>query len=81
MKPLDYVILLLGAGSIALAIAEWMGAVQHRLDPRLLILLGLALMGRVVLRLKMRGRERQREMMLREVPKRPLGIDDEDGRS
>jgi hypothetical protein len=81
MKSLDYVILLLGAGSIALAIAEWMGAVPHRLDPRLLILLGLALIGRVVLRLKMQGRERQRQMMLREIPKRPLGLEDEEGRS
>jgi hypothetical protein len=47
----------------------------------LLVLLGLALIGRVVLRLKMQGRERQRQMMLREIPKRPLGIDDEDGRA
>jgi hypothetical protein len=78
MKPLDYVILLLGAGSIALAIAEWMDVVPHRLDPRLLILLGLALIGRVVLRLKMQGRERQRQMMLREIPKKPLGLEEED---
>jgi hypothetical protein len=78
MKSLDYVILLLGVGSIALAIAEWMDVVSHRLDPRLLVLLGLALIGRVVLRLKMQGRERQRQMMLREIPKKPLGIEEED---
>ena len=81
MKSLDYVILLLGVGSIALAIAEWMDVVSHRLDPRLLVLLGLALIGRVVLRLKMQGRERQRQMMLREIPKKPLGLEDEDGRA
>ncbi len=78
MKSLDYVILLLGVGSIALAIAEWMDVVSHRLDPRLLVLLGLALIGRVVLRLKMQGRERQRQMMLREIPKKPLGLEEED---
>jgi len=78
MKSIDYVMLGLGAISIALAAAEWMGKVQLRVEPRAMILIAVLFVGRVVLRLKMQGRERQREMMLREVPKRPLGLEDND---
>lgn len=78
MKSIDYVMLLLSATALVIAGLEYAGAVQLRIDSRVMILLGVAFAGRVVIRQKLQGRERQRQMMLREVPRRPLGIEDED---
>jgi hypothetical protein len=64
--------------ALGTALSEALGMFVLRIDARGMTLIGLVMIGRVVLRIKMQGRARQREMMLREVPKRPLGIDDED---
>jgi hypothetical protein len=75
MKPIDYIMIGLGVAALATAVAEMSGALTLRIDARGMSLIGIVLIGRVVLRIKMQSRLRQREMMLREIPKRPLGID------
>jgi hypothetical protein len=75
MKPIDYTMIGLGVAALATAVAEAMGALTLRIDARGMSLIGIVLIGRVMLRIKMQNRQKQREMMLREIPKRPLGID------
>jgi hypothetical protein len=75
MKPIDYIMIGLGVAALATAVAEMSGALTLRIDARGMSLIGIVLIGRVVLRIKMQNRLKQREMMLREIPKRPLGID------
>ena len=75
MKPIDTIMIVLGVAALGVALAEAMGMFTLRVDARGMTLIGLVMIGRVVLRIKMQGKARQREMMLREVPKRPLGID------
>jgi hypothetical protein len=77
MKPIDYIMIGLGAAALATAVAEMSGALTLRIDARGMSLIGIVLIGRVVLRIKMQNRLRQRDMMLREIPKRPLGIDED----
>ncbi len=78
MKPIDYIMIGLGVAAIATAVAEMSGALTLRIDARGMSLIGIVLIGRVVLRIKMQNRLRQRDMMLREIPKRPLGIADDE---
>lgn len=78
MKPVDSIMLALGAGAIAMAVAEWMGAVETRVDARAFLLIALVCVGRVLLRMKLRNAARQRQMMIDEIPKRPLGIVDDE---
>jgi hypothetical protein len=78
MKPIDYVMLALGATAEVVALLERAGVVTLRVESPVMALIGIVFIGRVALRLKMQGRERQRQMMLREVPRRPLGIADDD---
>jgi hypothetical protein len=78
MKPIDYVMLALGAAAEVTAILERAGVVTLRVEAPAMALVGIIFIGRVVLRLKLQGRERQRQMMLREIPRRPLGIADDD---
>ena len=77
MKPIDFVMLTLGATALAIAALEWKGVIELRIEPRVMMLLAVVFWGRVVLRLRMQGFRRQREMMLREIPKRPLGLGDD----
>jgi hypothetical protein len=77
MKPIDFVMLTLGATAVAVAALEFKGVIELRIDPRVMMLLAIVFWGRVALRLRMHGFRRQREMMLREIPKRPLGITDD----
>jgi hypothetical protein len=78
MKPIDYLMLTLGAASLVIAALESMGRLELRIPPGAMLLLALVFVGRALLRIKLRGRERQRQMMLREIPRRPLGIADDD---
>jgi hypothetical protein len=78
MKPIDYVMLTLGAASLAIAALESMGKIELRIAPGVMLLLAAVFVGRAVLRIKLRGRERQRQMMLKEIPRRPLGIADDE---
>lgn len=78
MKPIDYVMLALGATAEVMALLEWTGYVTLPVPTQAMSVIGIVFIGRVVLRLKMQGRERQRQMMLREIPRRPLGIADDD---
>ena len=68
----------LGAAALVTAALEAAGQFALRVDARGMTLIGIVLIGRVMLRIKMQNRAKQREMMLREIPKRPLGITDED---
>ena len=77
MKPIDYVMLSLGAGSLVIAALESMGKLELRIPPGAMLLLAAVFVGRAILRIKLRGRERQRQMMLRKFARRPLGIDDD----
>jgi hypothetical protein len=70
----------LAATSIGLAVAEWMGRITLRVEPRIMLLLAALFVGRVLVRRRLQGREQQRQMMLKEVPKRPLGLDEEEKR-
>jgi hypothetical protein len=78
MKPIDYVMLTLGAGCLAIAALQSMGKIELRFPPGAMLLLAAVFVGRALLRIKLRGRERQRQMMLKEIPRRPLGIADDD---
>lgn len=78
MKPIDYVMLTLGASALVIAALETMGKIELRIPPGAMVLLAAVFVGRAVLRIKLRGRERQRQMMLREIPRRPLGIADDE---
>jgi Flp pilus assembly protein TadB len=77
MKPIDFIMLALGAAAEVTAILEWAGVVTLRVEAPAMSLIGIVFIGRVVLRLKLQSRERQRQMMLNEVPRRPLGLDDQ----
>jgi hypothetical protein len=79
MKPIDYIMIALGVAALGTAAAEAMDYLTLRIDARGMTLIGIVLIGRALLRVKMQNRAQQREMMLREVPKRPLGISDDDG--
>ena len=76
MRPVDSIMLALGVASIGMAIAEWMGAVQTRVDPKAFVLIAAICVGRVLLRIKLRNSVRERQSMIDEVPKRPLGLDE-----
>jgi hypothetical protein len=78
MKPIDYIMIGLGVAALATAVLEMAGTFTLRIDARGMSLIGIVLIGRVLLRMKMQNRQKQREMMLREIPKRPLGIDDDE---
>jgi hypothetical protein len=78
VKPIDLIMIGLGVAALATAVAEAMGMLSLRVDARGMTLIGILLIGRVMLRMKMQNRAKQREMMLREVPKHPLGIVDDD---
>lgn len=78
MKPIDYIMIALGVAALLTAVAERVGVLTLRVDERGMLLIGIVLIGRVLLRVKMQNRARQREMMLREVPRRPLGISDDE---
>ncbi len=67
----------LGVCSLIASVCEAMGVFSLRIDARGFLIIGLVLIARVVLRIKMQNRALQREQMIREVPKHPLGIDDE----
>jgi hypothetical protein len=77
MKPIDFIMLALGAAAEVAAILEWAGVLTLRVEAPAMSLIGIVFIGRVVLRLKLQSRERQRRMMLNEVPRRPLGLDDQ----
>src|SRR5690349_6424758 len=76
--PIDYIMIGLGVAALITAVLEAMGMFELRIDARRMTIIGMVLVGRVLLRVNMQNRARQREMMLREVPKRPLGIADDD---
>jgi hypothetical protein len=80
MKPIDLIMLGLGGAAFVTACLEWMGVVSLRVPAPGMAVLGIVFVGRVVLRLKLQGRERQRQAMLQEIPRRPLGIEDDDVR-
>jgi hypothetical protein len=75
MKPIDLVMLALGAGALVLALLESRGVVPARVDQRVLMIVALLFWGRVALRLRMERFRQQREKMLQEIPKKPLGLD------
>jgi hypothetical protein len=78
MKPIDYVMLTLGSSALVIAALETMGEIHLRVPPGAMVLIAAVFVGRAVLRMKLQGRERQRQMMLREIPRRPLGISDDE---
>ena len=53
MKPIDLVMLALGAGALVLALLECAELVPARVDQRVLMMVALLFWGRVALRLRM----------------------------
>lgn len=74
MQIRDRFMVALGLTALALGVVSYFYPFGPRFSPTLLFLLAALLL----LRLLVRRQQVKRERMLREVPRRPLGISDED---
>ncbi len=77
MKPVDVTMLVVGASAFVIAALEWMGVFHFRVEPQAFLLVGIVCVGRVMLRIKLRNAALQRQAMIDEVPKHPLGLMDD----
>lgn len=75
MKPIDFVMLGLGALAVVGAALESRGIIPARVEPKMLLIVALLFWGRVALKLRMQGFRQQRQKMVEEIPKKPLGLD------
>ena len=76
MKPVDITMLLVGTAAFVISLLEWMGVFRFRVEPQAFLIVALVCWGRVALRIKLRNVARQRQAMIDQVPKRPLGLDE-----